>query len=378
MPPNPLDSALPPAPSISCTTIPITGLLVDVYGLAELSPTATRISCLWLHHPRSRRKEDMAHFACRAVAAYNAAHRHSNRGLIALSFDQRNHGTRLVDERSNGAWREGNPRHAQDMFGVVAGTVSDQERLIDAVGWYLFHHDEEEGGRRDIDQHLVLGVSLGGHSVWQTLFLDPRVVAGVAVIGCPDFECECLLFLALSVRLYSSVEITPTDAGTDLMRDRARLSKLATHSAADGGASFAGSRDFPPALVEACKKLDPKAILFGTSAVPAPGTTTSEAERRRLRAVLDQKVRGKKFLVCSGGDDKLVPYRCSKPFLDWFKDAARTWYADGGVYIEDNVYAGVGHTFSAEMVKDAVRFVVDVVAGEEKGSSEGDHQAAKI
>lgn len=164
-----------------------------------------------------------------------------------------------------------------------------------------------------------------------------------------------------------------------MMRDRARLSKLATYSAADGGASFAGSRDFPPALVEACKKLDPKAILFGTSAVPAPGATaTSEADRRRLRAVLDQKVRGKKFLVCSGGDDKLVPYRCSKPFLDWFKDAARTWYADGGVYVEDNVYAGVGHTFSAEMVKDAVRFVVDVVAGEEKGSSEGEHQAAKI
>ncbi|OIW23706.1 hypothetical protein CONLIGDRAFT_674523 [Coniochaeta ligniaria NRRL 30616] len=353
MPPaNPLDPLPSPPPSISLTTLPITGLLVDIYGLAELPPTATQISCLWLHHPRSRRKEDMAHFARHAVAAFNQSVSASNssRGLIALAFDQRNHGSRLVDDRANGAWREGNERHAQDMFGVIAGTVSDQERLIDAVGGYLFH---DERDKRRIDRHLVLGVSLGGHSAWQSMFLDQRVVAAVVVIGCPDFEY--------------------------LMRDRARLSKLVTYSAGDAGASFAGSRDFPPALVEACKKLDPKGVLFGSSAVPAPGAT-SEAERARLRTVLDERVKGKQFLVCSGGDDKLVPYRCSQPFMDWFKDAARTWYADGGVYVEDNVYAGVGHAFSSEMVRDAIRFVVNVVRGEENvpRGGEGDHQASKI
>lgn len=164
------------------------------------------------------------------------------------------------------------------------------------------------------------------------------------------------------------------------MRDRARLSKLATYSSEDEGASFAGSKDFPPALVGACKKLDPKGILFGTSAVPAPGAT-SEAEQKRLRAILDGKVKGKKFLVCSGGEDKLVPYRCSQPFMDWFKDATRTWYADGNVYVEDNIYAGVGHAFSPEMVEDVIRFVLDVVGGEdtmEGASTEGDHKASKI
>jgi hypothetical protein len=160
------------------------------------------------------------------------------------------------------------------------------------------------------------------------------------------------------------------------MRDRARLSKLATYSAGDEGASFTGSKDFPPALVEACKKLDPKGILFGTATVPAPGTT-SEAEQKRLRALLDERIKGKKFLVCSGGDDKLVPYRCSQPFMDWLKDATRTWYADGGLYVEDNVYAGVGHSFSSGMVKDAIRFVMDVVL-EDGRSSEGDHKASKI
>ncbi|KAH8902610.1 hypothetical protein BR93DRAFT_981961 [Coniochaeta sp. PMI_546] len=350
MPPaNPLSS---PPPLVSCTTLPITGLLVDIYGLSELSPTAMQISCLWLHHPRSRRKEDMAYFACRAVSSYNqSGHYSSSRGLIALSFDQRNHGSRLVDDKANKAWKEGNERHAQDMFGVIAGTVSDQERLIDAVGGYLFYDDREI--KREIDRHMLLGISLGGHTVWQTMFLDPRVVAGVAVIGCPDFEY--------------------------LMRNRARLSKLATYSNDDGGASFAGSKDFPLALVEACKKLDPKGIVFGTSAVPAPGTT-SEAEQKQLRAILDEKVKGKKFLICSGADDKLVPYRCSQPFLDWCKDAIRTWYADGNLYVEDNVYAGVGHTFSAEMVKDAIRFVVNVAGGDEKveRTSEVEDQASNI
>ena len=42
----------------------------------------------------------------------------SARGLIAVSFDQRNHGTRLVDLLANEAWRQGNPRHAQDMFSI--------------------------------------------------------------------------------------------------------------------------------------------------------------------------------------------------------------------------------------------------------------------
>lgn len=161
-----------------------------------------------------------------------------------------------------------------------------------------------------------------------------------------------------------------------MMRDRARLSKLSTYTF-DAGASFIGSKDFPPALIETCKKLDPKAILFGTEAVPPPGTTT-EAEQKRLRAVLDDKIRGKRILVCSGGDDKLVPYKCSKPFLDWFKDAVGTWYADGGVVVEDNVYPGVGHAFSPEMVKDAVRFVVDVVGSWDAGTDGGAHVASKI
>lgn len=37
-------------------------------------------------------------------------------GLIAVAFDQRNHGSRQVNKLANEAWREGNKTHAQDMF----------------------------------------------------------------------------------------------------------------------------------------------------------------------------------------------------------------------------------------------------------------------
>ncbi|KAK3308949.1 uncharacterized protein B0T15DRAFT_123852 [Chaetomium strumarium] len=357
---DPLKSSLPPAPPISLRTMQMAGLLVDVYGLSELPPTATHISCLWLHHPRTKSKETMGDFAARCVAAWYsnssapgpaaggaaAQQGPGSRGLVALAYDQRNHGSRAVDEKANGSWREGNAMHAVDMFGVIAGMVADQRVLLDLVEGYLLHDDTE--GKRTIDQHLALGVSLGGHSVWQLMFAEPRVTAGVVVIGCPDYM--------------------------NLLSDRARLSKLATYSAQDKGASFFGSKDFPPSLVEACKKFDPKGILLGTSAVP--DVQSSGVEEEPARRIAQTHLRGKKFLLCSGGDDKLVPYRCSEPFLKWFKQATETWLKEERVSVDDRVYPGIGHTFSKDMVTDAVSFIVDAVANAERSASAsgGDEQ----
>ncbi|KAI0012621.1 hypothetical protein F4779DRAFT_15788 [Xylariaceae sp. FL0662B] len=346
---NPLAQHSPePVPAVSKTARPLTiaGLQVDIYGLSELPETARSISCLWLHHPRLRAKEDMADVAHRALSTYHRHHQQqqhgssasSSRGLIAVAFDQRNHGSRLADARANDSWRGGNRTHAQDMFGIFSGTVVDTTHLLDALEGYLFGAGHGPGGlpdglRRRIDQNIVLGVSLGGHSAWQLLFAEPRVTAGVVVVGCPDFM--------------------------NLMRDRARLSRLQTFSHADNGASFLGSKDFPDALVAACKKYDPKGILFGTGEVSSP---TSPAEQERLRPLLDARVRGKRFQILSGGADKLVPYAAGVSFLDFFKNATDTWYKDAGVYVEDIVYPNVGHEFNAEMRKDAVRFILDTVA----------------
>jgi hypothetical protein len=192
--PNPME-LLPAPPAVSVKTIHMTGLLVDVYGLEELSAAVTRVSCLWLHHPRTRSKVDMADIAKRCVGAWNARiDRDPERGLIALAFDQRNHGSRLVHLPANDSWRAGNPTHAQDMFGIVAGTVIDQIALLDAVQGYLFCNGDRPNPVV-LDQSLALGVSLGGHSVWQSMFADPRITAGVVVVGCPDFIGEIDLVL---------------------------------------------------------------------------------------------------------------------------------------------------------------------------------------
>lgn len=184
--PNPMENASGTIPDISVQEIQMCGLLVDVYGLSELSHTASRISILWLHHPRLRSKQDMRPIACSTLGAWhkNLSAQHPGRGIIAAAWDQRNHGTRKVSDKANRSWRDGNVTHAQDMYGVIAGCVSDTKGLLDAVEGYLF-----VGQARAIDQHLVLGVSLGGHSAWQLMWADKRVKAGVMVIGCPDIAC---------------------------------------------------------------------------------------------------------------------------------------------------------------------------------------------
>lgn len=185
------EGALPPTPTVSKKTRPMAGLLVDIYGLDELSTPrpATHVTILWLHHPRNSDRNRMADFAARAVAAWNerrgdASCAAPERGLLALAFDQRNHGSRLVDQAANETWRAGNEKHAVDMMGMISGMGADTSGLIDVVEGYLGLEGVE------VDGHFALGWSLGGHSVWQMMFKEPRVTAGVVIIGCPDFMSE--------------------------------------------------------------------------------------------------------------------------------------------------------------------------------------------
>jgi pimeloyl-ACP methyl ester carboxylesterase len=72
---------------------------------------------------------------------------------------------------------------------IFHGTALDTTLLIDHLGSYIFHGPEAPS----IDQHLVLGVSLGGHAAWQVLFNEPRVTAAVVIIGCPDYMRKFLI-----------------------------------------------------------------------------------------------------------------------------------------------------------------------------------------
>ena len=133
-----------------------------------------------------------------------------------------------------------------------------------------------------------------------------------------------------------------------MMRARARNQHL------DCGDEFFGSKYFPNDLVGCCKSHDPRGLLFGTSALPSKPLTP--AERSRIAQILAARgcLRGKKLLLLSGADDKLVPHSFTTPMVKLLEEV-------GGVDVSDKLYKGVGHAFSADMVREAVRFLVGAV-----------------
>lgn len=147
------------------------------------------------------------------------------------------------------------------------------------------------------------------------------------------------------------------------MSDRARLSKLdAWISTLPAGSRFIGSEAFPNGLTEAVEKYDPAGYFLGPVAGRTNATFSqepSELEKQRLIPMMRNSLQGKRILNLAGGADKLVPYHCARPFLQWLKNATSRngWFGHGGVVIEDIVFDGVGHEMTLSMVKEIIRFV---------------------
>ncbi|KAK7517309.1 Alpha/Beta hydrolase protein [Phyllosticta citriasiana] len=315
MTPNPVESIN--EDPVSQSTFTIAGILTTVHGLEELPPQSP-VACLWLLHPRNQTHQCMSPIAAQAIRAWNS--RKSDQGLIAVSFDQRNHGSRQVDAVSNEAWRNGNPRHAQDMFSIYHGTATDTSLLLSYLPAYI---------SLTPNQHLVLGISLGGHATWHCILHEPRISTAVSIIGCPDY--------------------------TALMQQRAEKSKLQTW-----GPDFIGSSDFPQALVEAVRQWDPAGSLMrrlSNAEAPTP------IEKERLRGHLWANLQGKRLLNLSGGADKLVPYECGQDFLTFLKKAVQE-DPRLAFELEDLVFDGVGHETTPKMAEIAVNFICDSLASD--------------
>jgi pimeloyl-ACP methyl ester carboxylesterase len=330
-----------PAPTISTQTHTIAGILCTIHGLTELPPSTTSVTCLWLLHPRLQTAQKMAPLAAQLIHHQNSRIAENRagkrpRGLIAVSFDQRNHGTREVDKLHNEAWRQGNPTHAQDMFGCFHGTALDTSQLMTHLESYILN---EEGGAR-IEQHFVLGISLGGHAAWHCILSDPRITAAVVGIGCPDY--------------------------TRLMADRARLSKLDSWTKSDPpGKEFLGSKDFPLALRKAVARYDPAGLLLPNVYDPTGSDAeVGKATLDRFRVLVRERLHGKHILNLSGQEDKLVPYAAGGPFLKVFKEVLKQ-DPSLDVGFEDVLFDGVGHAFPHSMAEKASEWICDLLAREE-------------
>jgi pimeloyl-ACP methyl ester carboxylesterase len=337
--------SLPHPKPVSKSTHHVAGVLVTIFGLEELDPNVADVAVLWLLHPRLETQASMAPFASHIITEWNQSPKSkSKKGLIAVSFDQRNHGSRLVSAISNEAWRSGNEHHGIDMFSCFAGTAQDTSLLLDFLPGYIF---PDPSDRRRIVQNLVLGISLGGYAAWHVIMHDPRFSAAVVTIGCPDY-----------IRI---------------MTDRARLSKRKTWtSTSPPGKDFLGSKDFPPSLIEKIKQVDPAAYLWGL-----PGlnwhrgqehlhTQLSEEERAILLPVMTRCFANKRILNLAGGADKLVNYAQCKPFLSWLKasNAPGGWFDGSGLLLEDIIFDGVGHEVPSGMVVEMIRFVKESLEDE--------------
>ncbi|PVH98006.1 hypothetical protein DM02DRAFT_61821 [Periconia macrospinosa] len=340
---NPLSgthSSTHPSPTISSETHTISGILTTVHGLAELPSAVTSVACLWLLHPRLQTAQTMSPIAAQIIHAWNAT-KHPTQGLIAVAFDQRNHGSRLVDKLHNEAWKQGNPRHAQDMFSCLHGTAVDTSHLITYLESYIFQTPSSP----KITQHLVLGISLGGHAAWHCILADARITAAVVGIGCPDY--------------------------TRLMTDRARLSKLESYtSSSPPGAEFLGSSDFPKALVDSISKSDPAGLLlpgYFNPTAPSNSSSLSKDQLDRFKLLLRERLQGKKILNLSGKIDKLVPYAAGEPFLDVFKNALAE-DPTLEIQLEDVLFDGVGHAFPQAMVEKSADWIRSILPHNEAGS----------
>lgn len=346
---DPIEISMP-THHLSKKIFAIAGILCTVYGLDELPSKTSSVSCLWLLHPRLGTQERMEPIARHTIAAWNERDSSSpshSKGLIAVSFDQRNHNSRLVDPKCNEAWIHGNPRHALDMYSMFQGTAADTSQLITYLAGYVFPHDEHT-----ILAHMVLGISLGGHSAWNCILHDPRVTTAVIIIGCADYA--------------------------RVMTDRARLSKLETYTkTSPPGSKFIGSADFPKALCQAVEKWDPTGLFVGQmndTRFAEQFREPTDSERAKLVPLIKSHLQGKRILNLAGGADKLVPYKASKPFLDWFKKGLEQggWLSSCDVHLEDMIFDGVGHAMSPAMLKEAIRFLL------ESGFEEAQNQASKI
>lgn len=107
-----------PPPPVSKHIFTIVGISATVFGLDELTPGVREVACLWLLHPRLQTQACMGPLAAAALNDWNNQDERRKIGLVAVTFDQRNHGSREVDPLANDAWRSGNERHAQDMFSI--------------------------------------------------------------------------------------------------------------------------------------------------------------------------------------------------------------------------------------------------------------------
>ncbi|RPB21262.1 hypothetical protein L211DRAFT_851626 [Terfezia boudieri ATCC MYA-4762] len=344
-----MDAAAAPS-DISAHTYCISGIQVHVYGLDQLralldppssssSPSSrlTSLSILHTLHPRLQTHAYMAPIIRQCLDDHYQPHAATTSGLLGISFDQRNHGAREVSPLANYAFtsprlphphaHEPNPTHAMDMLGIYAGTTLDLGLIIDLLPSYLEFHFNPPSTTAPyiplppITQHIALGVSLGGHAAYLAALHLPKITSAIIVIGCPDYPALMLH------RLKQCKLLPPTD-------------------------NTISTRYLPNSFLDLITSTPPSLSshpqLAGSPLLTRPGI-----------ALLDA-LAGKKLLVLSGKQDRLVPAELASGFVQSVRkgvqQVGRALFGTGAG-IREVLFEGVGHEFTEGMAVEVRGFV---------------------
>lgn len=289
-------------------SINVAGLLTNVYSRSDLrnkNASSEPVVALFILHGRLD-SSDTVDPTARAAFAWAAERRASSkqdpRDFVVVTFDMRNHGTRLVDDRANMGYSRKeeyhNERQAVDLYAMLLGAVKDVSFLIDVLPAYVFPHDE-----RTIGEWVLSGFSLGGHATWIALRQEPRIRIGIPICGCPDP-------LALIER-----------------------------SAERHGVPLAPP--YFPSSLRALICANANAAITTTATPGKPDGTSDHASASVYS--------GKSVLVLSGADDKIVPWEASRALVEAV-DVGRSGRK------EVVVVGGAKHELTEEMREEMFRF----------------------
>ncbi|KAL1939267.1 hypothetical protein VTO73DRAFT_10070 [Trametes versicolor] len=286
------------APEPKKQTFVIAGLTVNVYSQPKATKPNAPVAIAFLLHGRNGSALRMEEFMLGifdGIHARRAKHSGDAQDLYIVTLDHRNHGKRLVEKQANQGWFD-DPTQNNERHAIDMYAI--QTGTAQDVSYLIDFLPSYlfPNEERTISQFLCIGKSLGGHATWIVLRNEPRIKIAVPIIACPDYLA--------------------------LMSRRARSHKLPV-----------GPPYFPASLLALIARADPC-----TAPYTAPDASNP--------------FHGKKILVLSGQDDKKVPWTSAQAFVEGLDVGPQ------GVK-EVIVEPGVGHEFSAAMVKECARFVWD-------------------
>lgn len=173
-------------PNIEAKEFVIAGIKIKVFNTQCLEPYVgkcnghkgtedIKINVLYLLHQRGG---DESYTSSIAQHVVDSITKSKDIPFIAVTFDLRNHGSRIIDEARNEDWAAGNDTHAIDMISAIHGNVADLKLIVDFLPGLL----DLERLRKDPDvpikfNNIVSGYSLGAHVAIRFANAHPGLVS---------------------------------------------------------------------------------------------------------------------------------------------------------------------------------------------------------